>query len=234
MKSVPNLISYLHEVFQNFSQSLSICFELFSFGEFVYSEIADSGPHLSGVACRCRARAVARHCRVAATCRTSRVRLKALSGQRAARPDSTPRARPTAPRHPDSIARATRFPTASRRRPTAAIPTAAVRAASLGPQPAAPLPLPRRARRRRAAVARRRLHAGEPPPPRRSVHRRRAVAQRRHAVPRSRRAPRAARPRPSWASAAQEARARCDWPRPWAVPRTMRLARARIRPSAPG
>jgi hypothetical protein len=100
MKSVPNLISYLHEVFQNFSQSLSICFELFSFGEFVYSEIADSGPHLSGVACRCRARAVARHCRVAATCCTSRARLKALSGQRATRPDSTPRARPTAPASP--------------------------------------------------------------------------------------------------------------------------------------
>jgi hypothetical protein len=50
MKSVPNLISYLHEFFQNFSQSLAICFELFSFGEFVYSEIADSGPHLSGAA----------------------------------------------------------------------------------------------------------------------------------------------------------------------------------------
>jgi hypothetical protein len=46
-KSVPNLISYLHEVFQNFSQSLNICFELFSFGEFVYSEITDSGPHLT-------------------------------------------------------------------------------------------------------------------------------------------------------------------------------------------
>ena len=52
MKSVPNLISYLHEFFQNFSQSLAICFELFSFGEFVYSEIADSGPHLSAVARR--------------------------------------------------------------------------------------------------------------------------------------------------------------------------------------
>jgi hypothetical protein len=51
-KSVPNLISYLHEFFQNFSQSLAICFELFSFGEFVYSEIADSGPNLSAAA-RC-------------------------------------------------------------------------------------------------------------------------------------------------------------------------------------
>jgi hypothetical protein len=40
-KSVPNLISYLHEFFQNFSQSPAICFELISFGYFIYSEIAD-------------------------------------------------------------------------------------------------------------------------------------------------------------------------------------------------
>jgi hypothetical protein len=83
---------------------------------------------------------------------------------------STPRARPTAPRRPDSLAHAARSPTASRRHLTAAVPTAAVRAASLGPQPAAPLPPPRRARCRRAAVAHRRLRAGEPPPPHRSVH----------------------------------------------------------------
>jgi hypothetical protein len=51
-KSVPNLSSYPHEFFQNFSQSLAICFELFSFEEFVYLEIADSGPHLSAAA-RC-------------------------------------------------------------------------------------------------------------------------------------------------------------------------------------
>jgi hypothetical protein len=41
MKSVPNLISYLHKFFHNFSQSLSICFELFSFGKIFNSEIAD-------------------------------------------------------------------------------------------------------------------------------------------------------------------------------------------------
>jgi hypothetical protein len=41
VKSVPNLISYRHEFFQNFSQSLDICFELFSFGEIIYSEIVD-------------------------------------------------------------------------------------------------------------------------------------------------------------------------------------------------
>jgi hypothetical protein len=63
-KSVPNLISYLYEFFQNFSQSLAICFELFSFSEFVYSEIADSGPHLSAAARR--AHAVARRCHMAA------------------------------------------------------------------------------------------------------------------------------------------------------------------------
>jgi hypothetical protein len=75
-------------------------------------------------------------------------------------------------------------PPVSRPRRAAAIPTTAVRAASLGPQPAAPLPPSRRARRRRAAVARRRLRAGEPPPPRHSVRRRRAVARRRPAMPR--------------------------------------------------
>jgi predicted DNA-binding protein YlxM (UPF0122 family) len=41
LASVPNLISYLHEFFQNFSQSLAIYFELFSFEEIIYSEIAD-------------------------------------------------------------------------------------------------------------------------------------------------------------------------------------------------
>jgi hypothetical protein len=103
MKSVPNLISYLHEFFQNFSQSLAICFELFSFRVIFNSEIADSGPHLSG----------------------------------AARPDTTPHARSTAP--------------ASRVSPP------------LGP-PRRPHRRPDRslARRRRAVV--RRPRAGEPPP----------------------------------------------------------------------
>jgi hypothetical protein len=32
MKYVPNLISYIHEVFRNFSQFLAIYFELFSSG----------------------------------------------------------------------------------------------------------------------------------------------------------------------------------------------------------
>jgi hypothetical protein len=41
MKSLPNLISYLHEFFQNFYQSLAIFFELFSFGVIFNSEITD-------------------------------------------------------------------------------------------------------------------------------------------------------------------------------------------------
>jgi hypothetical protein len=66
MKSVPNLISYLHEFFQNFSQSLAICFELFSFEGIFNSEIADErDPPVRHRAPR-RARTVARHCRVAA------------------------------------------------------------------------------------------------------------------------------------------------------------------------
>jgi hypothetical protein len=70
MKSVPNLISYLHEFFQNFSQSLAICFELFNL------EIADE-----------RAPTVRR--------RAPRRRhgLKPLLGQRVARPDSRPHTR---------------------------------------------------------------------------------------------------------------------------------------------
>jgi hypothetical protein len=47
MKSVPNLISYLHEFFQNFSQSLAICFELFLFKVIFNLEITDERAHLS-------------------------------------------------------------------------------------------------------------------------------------------------------------------------------------------
>jgi hypothetical protein len=66
-KSVPNLISYLHEFSKNFSQSLSICFELFSFGKIVYSEITDErAPPIRRHASR-RALAAPRRCRVAAT-----------------------------------------------------------------------------------------------------------------------------------------------------------------------
>jgi hypothetical protein len=95
MKSVPNLISYLHEFFQNFSQSLAICFELFSFGVIFNSEITDErAPPV-------RRRAPRRH-----------RGLKPLSGQRAARPDSSPRLRH---RHPDSALALAARPTASPR-----------------------------------------------------------------------------------------------------------------------
>jgi hypothetical protein len=67
MKSVSNLISYLHEFFQNFSQSLAICFELFSFGVIFNSEITDErAPRVKHRAPR-RARMAAQRCRMAAT-----------------------------------------------------------------------------------------------------------------------------------------------------------------------
>jgi hypothetical protein len=70
MKSVPNLISYHHEFFQNFSQFLAICFEIFSFGEIFNSEIADErDPPVRRRAPRW-AHTAARRCRMAATRRT--------------------------------------------------------------------------------------------------------------------------------------------------------------------
>jgi hypothetical protein len=65
-KSVPNLISYLHEFFQIFSQSLAILFELISFGIIFNSEIADKRASLVSRRALHRARAAARRCRVAA------------------------------------------------------------------------------------------------------------------------------------------------------------------------
>jgi hypothetical protein len=43
MKSVPNWISYLHEFFWNFSQLITISFELFSFGNIFNSGIICHG-----------------------------------------------------------------------------------------------------------------------------------------------------------------------------------------------
>jgi hypothetical protein len=66
-KSVPKLISYLQEFFQNFSQSPAIYFELISFGVNFNSEITDErAPPVSRRA-PCRARKAAHHCRMAAT-----------------------------------------------------------------------------------------------------------------------------------------------------------------------
>jgi hypothetical protein len=67
MKSVPNLIFYLHEFFQNFSQSLAICFELFSFGMIFNSKIIDERAPPVRRRAPGRARAAARRCRVATT-----------------------------------------------------------------------------------------------------------------------------------------------------------------------
>jgi hypothetical protein len=72
MKSVPNLIFYLHEFFWNFSQLLAIYFELYSSGVIFNSENANEwvppvrrrAPH--------RARLAACRCRVASTLRTAR------------------------------------------------------------------------------------------------------------------------------------------------------------------
>jgi hypothetical protein len=66
MKSVPNLISYHHDFFQNFSQSLAICFELFSFRVIFNSEITNERASPFRRRAPCRARVAVRHCRVAA------------------------------------------------------------------------------------------------------------------------------------------------------------------------
>jgi hypothetical protein len=91
MKSVSNLISYLHEFFWNFSQFLAIYFELFSSGSKFNSEIADMrGPPISRRFPR-RARLSARCSHVTATCPCRTAPLTRLKG--------TVR---TARRHPDS------------------------------------------------------------------------------------------------------------------------------------
>jgi hypothetical protein len=74
MKSVPNLISYLHEFFGIFSQFLAIYFELFSSG--VIFNLENAEEWVSPVRRRCprRARLAARRCRVAATRRVAPVR----------------------------------------------------------------------------------------------------------------------------------------------------------------
>jgi hypothetical protein len=97
MKSVPNLISYLHDFFSNFSQFLAIYFELFSYESKFNSEIADmSGPHVSRRfprrACLSDAVVVWLPCALAAP-RHSRT-LRALSGPRASVPTAPPLSEP--------------------------------------------------------------------------------------------------------------------------------------------
>jgi hypothetical protein len=97
MKSVPNLISYHHEFFQNFYQSLAICFELFSFGVIFNSEIADewAPPVRRRAPCRCRGLKLLSGPRVptaglarAAASRSSPA-VRAVASPHARRPDRT-------------------------------------------------------------------------------------------------------------------------------------------------
>jgi hypothetical protein len=116
MKSVPNLISYLHEFYWNFSQFIAIYFELLSSGvNFYFKKSLTRGTHLSASLSPCRARSSACNLRVAAT-RTRPCRaIKALptAWSEPPHPDSavrrrcraadaalaTPHARPSRPRH---------------------------------------------------------------------------------------------------------------------------------------
>jgi hypothetical protein len=68
MKSVPNLISYLHEFYWNFSQFIAIRFELLSSGvNFYFRKSLTRGTHLSASLSPRRARSSACRLRVAAT-----------------------------------------------------------------------------------------------------------------------------------------------------------------------
>jgi hypothetical protein len=85
MKSVPNLISYLHDFFWNFYQFLTIYFELFSSRSKFNSKITDMrGPPVIRRFPR-RARLSVRRRHVAAAPHRSRA-LRALSGPRAGVP----------------------------------------------------------------------------------------------------------------------------------------------------
>jgi hypothetical protein len=107
MKSVPNLISYLHKVFWNFYQFLAI-FELFSSGGNFNTEIAD----MKGLTCQLPLSvpgppisAPSPHgCHTPASCRSCA--LRALSGLRV----GVPTALPTAPPAVRAVAVASRAP----------------------------------------------------------------------------------------------------------------------------
>jgi hypothetical protein len=99
MKSVPNLISYHHEFFWNFSQFLAIYFELFSSGSKFNSENTDEwGPPVSRrfprrvLLSACRHRVAAMHLRRSRT-------LSALSGPHAGIPTAVPTAPPLSEPH---------------------------------------------------------------------------------------------------------------------------------------
>jgi hypothetical protein len=126
MKSVPNLIFYLHKFFGNFSQFLAICFELFSFRVNLNSKIADERAPPVRRRAPYRACAAARRCRVAATCRAVARGLKPLPRQsRLARTTAAP----TASHPPPDSAHLIASPLAPPSRPPRS------KAASPGPPP---------------------------------------------------------------------------------------------------
>jgi hypothetical protein len=195
MKSVPNLISYLHKFFQNFSQSLAICFELFSFGVILNSEIDDSGPHLSGTASRAgpaRQRAAAAWRPRAAHLPGAVGTARRASRQHASRAPPPLRRLTHAVARPDSSPRPRRPPRARRRRPDRS-PRSRRRPDRRSPKPPTPGSVAVSRRLPVAITPHRRLHAIEPPFPAVSrapapCHRRLAEQHRAAAVARSRRA----------------------------------------------
>jgi hypothetical protein len=141
-KNVPNLISYLHEFFQNFSQSLAICFELFFLsGKLFIQKSLTSGPHLSDAARRdgpARQRTVATWPPHAAP--TPRLKAAVGTARRASRQPPRPRRSP-----PDShLARVARLATAPRLAHAAAAPTASRAPPSSRPPPRRPRRCPDR------------------------------------------------------------------------------------------
>jgi hypothetical protein len=117
MKSVPNLISYLHEFFRNFSQFLAIFFELFSYGGFILIQKSTDawGPPVSGSVAPRRARigCCGRRC------------LNVPGGLKAA--PTAPFGQPLSERTPSSRPR--RCPSSPR--PSRRVPTVAVRRRAL-------------------------------------------------------------------------------------------------------
>jgi hypothetical protein len=114
IKSVPNLISYLHKIFWNFYQFLAICSKLFSSGGKFNSEIADMrGPPVSHRfprwACLSvpRRRMAATRPRRAASCTRPHRAIKALTDsviptaplRCPSRAVASPHARPSRPHH---------------------------------------------------------------------------------------------------------------------------------------
>jgi hypothetical protein len=184
MKSVPNLIFYLHKFFGNFSQFLAICFELFSFRVNLNSEIANERAPPVRRRAPCRACAAARRCRVAATCRVVARGLKPLSRQ-------------------SRLARTTAAPTASCASPSPRPPRTR--------RPTAPAQSPRRSRRRPHAGGRLFLTVSHAPAPcrRRLVEQRRhraAPPPCSAAAARSCHAPRVVRADRGWAAPAPRMR----------------------------